>query len=72
MLNLLAESLQRRASLGLVAPGDTRVFAYLTVGAIKELLYQAVRREFGGESAARLTSQVIAFLSGGYLRASER
>ena len=72
VLNLLAESLQEGQALGLVAPGDPRVFAYLTVGAIKELLYQAVRREFGGESAARLTSQVIAFLSGGYLRASER
>ena len=48
------------------------MFAFLTVGAIKELLYQAVRRDFGGESAARLTSQVFAFLSGGYLRAPEQ
>ena len=37
------------------ARGRHQVFAYLAVGAIKELLYQSVRRDIGEESAERLT-----------------
>lgn len=68
MLDLLAESLAEGQALGIVAAGDARVFAYLTVGAIKELLQQAVRHDLGEDQAAWLTDQVYAFLSGGYLR----
>lgn len=65
---LLAESLAEGQALGIVAPGDTRVFAYLTVGALKELLYQSVTRDFGRERAEELTQAMFAFLSAGYLR----
>ena len=41
VLTLLSESFAEGQTLGIVAKGDTRVFAYLTVGALKELLYQA-------------------------------
>jgi hypothetical protein len=44
------------------------VLAYLTIGALKELLYQAVTLGFAEESAEVLTQQMFSFLSGGYLR----
>ncbi len=43
--NLLVESLREGQELGVVAPGDARIFAYLILGAMKELLYQVVHRE---------------------------
>jgi AcrR family transcriptional regulator len=71
VLKLLAESFAEGQELGIVADGDTRVFAYLTVGAIKELLYQAVMRDFGEGSAERLTSEVFGFLCRGCLRIAD-
>ena len=68
VLNLLAESFAEGQALGIVAEGDTRVFAYLTVGAIKELLYQSVMHDLDDESADRLTSEVFSFLCRGCLR----
>jgi AcrR family transcriptional regulator len=67
VLSLLAESFAEGQQLGIVAAGDPQVFAYLAVGAIKELLVQSVRREQGDESADRLTSEVFAFLRHGCL-----
>jgi AcrR family transcriptional regulator len=71
VLSLLAESFTEGQELGIVVEGDTRVFAYLTVGAIKELLYQAVMRDFGEASAERLTVEVFSFLCRGCLRIPE-
>jgi AcrR family transcriptional regulator len=71
VLNLLAESFSEGQELGIVVDGDTRVFAYLAVGAIKELLYQAVMRDFGEGSAERLTSEVFGFLCRGCLRIAD-
>ena len=68
VLNLLAGSFTEGQTLGIVAAGDTRVFAYLTVGAIKELLYQSVMLDFDEGSAERLTSEVFSFLCRGCLR----
>jgi len=68
VLTLLAESFAEGQTLGIVDAGDTRVFAYLTVGAIKELLYQSVMHDLDGESADRLTSEVFSFLCRGCLR----
>lgn len=72
MLDFLVESLEEGQSLGIVAKGDARIFAYLTVGAIKELLQQAVRRDFGEERSSWLAEQIYAFLSSGYLRIPSR
>jgi hypothetical protein len=44
------------------------VLAYLTIGALKELLYQAVTLGLAEESADALAAQVFAFLAEGYLR----
>ncbi|HET9955185.1 MAG TPA: TetR/AcrR family transcriptional regulator [Polyangiaceae bacterium] len=65
---LLAESLKDGQALGIVAHGEPRVLACLTIGALKELLYQAVTLGFAEETADVLTQQMYGFLSRGYLR----
>src|SRR6188768_1780287 len=68
VVQLLTDSLKDGQALGIVADGEPRVLAYLTIGALKELLYQAVTLGFAEESAEVLTQQMFTFLSGGYLR----
>ena len=68
VVQLLAESLKDGQALGIVEEGEPRVLAYLTIGALKELLYQAVTLGYSEESADVLTQQMYTFLSGGYLR----
>lgn len=68
VVQLLAESLKDGQALGIVDEGEPRVLAYLTIGALKELLYQAVTLGYSEESADVLTQQMFSFLSGGYLR----
>src|ERR1019366_7022161 len=43
--NLLVDSLREGQELGIVAPGDARMFAFLMMGVLKEILYQVVRRD---------------------------
>jgi len=45
--------------------------AFLSLGALKELLYQAVTLGLSEESADVLTQQMYTFLSEGYLRVGE-
>ena len=71
VVQLLTESLKDGQALGIVADGEPRVLAYLTIGALKELLYQAVTLGFAEESADVLTQQMFTFLGGGYLRLPE-
>ncbi|MEB2310715.1 MAG: TetR/AcrR family transcriptional regulator [Sorangiineae bacterium] len=68
VVGLLTESLKEGQGLGIVADGEPRVLAYLTIGALKELLYQAVTLGLSEESAEVLTQQLYSFLSEGYLR----
>ena len=71
VVQLLVESLKDGQTLGIVADGEPRVLAYLSIGALKELLYQAVTLGFAEETADVLTEQIFTFLSGGYLRVGE-
>lgn len=68
VVQLLTESLRDGQALGVVSKGEPRVLAYLTIGALKELLYQAVTLGLSGESTEALTQQIYAFLREGYLR----
>jgi AcrR family transcriptional regulator len=68
VVQLLTESLKDGQALGIVMDGEPRVMAYLTVGALKELVYQAVTLGLTEESADALSQQIYAFLSQGYLR----
>ena len=65
---LLAESLREGQQLGIVAEGDTRILAWLSGGALKELLYQCVTGAAGEVNPDRLADQIFEFLSAGYLR----
>ncbi len=69
VVQLLTESLKDGQALGIVVDGEPRVMAYLTLGALKELVYQAVTLGLTEESADALSQQIYAFLSQGYLRA---
>lgn len=68
VVQLLTESLRDGQALGVVADGEPRVMAYMTIGALKELLYQAVTLGLAAESAEALTTQIYGFLRSGYLR----
>lgn len=68
VVQLLTESLRKGQALGIVSDGQPRVLAYISIGALKELLYQAVSLGLGEESADALTEQVYAVLCRGYLR----
>lgn len=70
-VQLLTESLKDGQALGIVEEGEPRVLAYLTIGALKELLCQAVTLGFAEESAEVLTQQIYRFLGRGYLRVPE-
>ena len=70
-VQLLTDSLKDGQALGIVADGEPRVLAYLSIGALKELLHQAVTLGFAEETADVLTHQMYSFLSQGYLRAGE-
>lgn len=64
---LLQESLSDGQGLGIVMPGDTRVFSYLTLGALKELLYQVVVRGWD-HPGEQIVEDIFAFLRSGCLR----
>lgn len=70
VVQLLTESLREGQALGIVSDGEPRVLSYLTIGALKELLYQAVTLGLAEESADVLTQQIFDFLCSGYLRVS--
>lgn len=72
VVQLLTESLREGQTLGIVADGEPRVLAYMTIGALKELLYQAVTLGLAEESADVLTQQMYGFLRAGYLRVDEK
>jgi AcrR family transcriptional regulator len=64
---LLVESLREGQQLGVVAPGDPRMFAYLILGAMKEVLYQMVGRD-AAYSEATVVEGIYDFLGAGCLR----
>jgi AcrR family transcriptional regulator len=71
VMQLLTESLKDGQALGIVADGEPRVLAYLSIGAFKELLYQAVLLGLSEESSEVLLQQMYNFLRHGYLRVAD-
>ena len=68
--NLLEKSLRDGQALGVVADGDTRLIAYLTMGALKEILFQIILR--GAEYAEeQLVEDIFRFFREGYLRVGD-
>jgi AcrR family transcriptional regulator len=64
---LLETSLKDGQALEVVEPGDAKLYAYLTVGAMKELLYQVVMREWEIPEE-QIVDEIFSFLRRGYLR----
>lgn len=64
---LLEESLTEGQGLGIVAPGDPRMLATMTLGALKELIYQVVMRGLEVPEE-HLVASIFAFLREGVLR----
>jgi AcrR family transcriptional regulator len=64
---LLESSLGDGQERGIVSPGDTRMFAIMTLGALKETLYQVVMRGLAYPEE-RIASEIYGFLCRGYLR----
>jgi AcrR family transcriptional regulator len=67
---LLEGSLVDGQKLKIVAKGDPRLYAYLTMGALREVLVQTVARGASYEEED-LVEAIFGFLSSGYLRMGE-
>ncbi|MBX3198147.1 MAG: TetR/AcrR family transcriptional regulator [Labilithrix sp.] len=66
---LLESSLADGQERGIVAPGDARMFAIMTLGALKEILYQVTMRGLDYPED-RIVDELYGFLCGGYLRSA--
>jgi len=64
---LLESSLEDGQSRGIVSQGDTRMFAIMTLGAVKELMYQVVMRGLD-QPEEGIIEAIFGFLCAGYLR----
>ena len=67
MSSLLEQSLRDGQELSVVAGGDVRLMAWLTMGALKEAMFQIVQRGATFEEDS-LVEGVLAFLGSGCLR----
>ena len=67
---LLTESLKEGQDLGIVTPGDTRLYASFTLGALKEILGDATTRTQSRRSREQIVEELFKLLAGGYLRIS--
>ena len=65
--SLLEAALVEGQELGIVAPGDAKLYAAFTLGAMKEVLFEraAARSDVHREELVRA---LVSFLEGGYLR----
>jgi AcrR family transcriptional regulator len=64
---MLRASLSEGQQLGIVAPGDTQLYATFTIGALKEILFEnAVSKR--SISREQLVNDLFSLLEGGYLR----
>ena len=67
---LLEESLREGQDLKIVERGDVTMYACMTLGALKELVYQVVIRDWDTPEE-ELVAEVLTFLRRGYLRVEE-
>jgi len=70
LTTLLEGSIKDGQDLGIVATGDARLLAYLTMGALREVMFQVVVRgaDYDGE---KLVEAMFTFFRSGYLRVEE-
>jgi AcrR family transcriptional regulator len=66
---LLESSLADGQERGIVAPGDARMFAIMSLGAMKEIMYQVTMRGLAYPED-RIVEELYSFLCKGYLRSN--
>ena len=66
--SMLVASLEEGQALGVVAPGDARLLATFTVGALKEILIEATERPTTRRSREQIVDALFSLLGAGYLR----
>lgn len=66
---LLESSLADGQERGIVAPGDTRMYAIMTLGALKEIMYQVTMRGLDYPED-RIVEEIYRFLCAGCLRSA--
>jgi len=66
---LLEASLADGQARGIVAPGDAHMFAIMTLGAVKEIMYQVTMRGLAYPED-RIVEEIFGFLCAGYLRSN--
>jgi AcrR family transcriptional regulator len=66
---LLESSLADGQERGIVAPGDVRMFSIMSLGAMKEIMYQVTMRDLGYPED-RIVEEIYNFLCQGYLRSA--
>jgi len=64
---MLESSLADGQERGIVAPGDVRMFSIMSLGAMKEIMYQVTMRDLG-YAEDRIVEEIYSFLRQGYLR----
>ncbi len=67
MSNLLEDSLRDGQALGVVREGDVRLMSWLTMGALKEVMFQIVQRGAVYDED-KLVEGTFAYFASGYLR----
>jgi len=68
---LLESSLADGQERGIVAPGDARMYAIMTLGAVKEIMYQVTMRGLDYPED-RIVDEIYGFLCAGYLRSATK
>ena len=66
---LLESSLTDGQERGIVASGDVRMFSIMTLGAMKEIMYQVTMRDLDYPED-RIVEELYGFLCAGYLRSA--
>lgn len=68
---LLESSLADGQERGIVAAGDARMYAIMTLGAVKEIMYQVTMRGLDYPED-RIVDEIYGFLCAGYLRSATK
>ena len=66
--DLLAASLVDGQNRGIVAAGDVRLYATFTIGALKEILSEAINVPQGRRTREQIVEEMFSLLCSGYLR----
>lgn len=67
MIQLLTKNLKNNQTLNIIKKNKPHILTYLTIGALKKLLYQTMTLNYTKKNTKILTQQMYTFLSNNYL-----